>query len=370
VALVASLALLAPLGAPLAAGRASATIERLRDLLASELQWTRHAIELDRSAQVLERERASLDYAVAVLDRSADRTLRKLGAYRGRADARERVVRARGRSLVKLARGGMVRLLIEGQSDAAGASNRVQRGRTLQWLVRRDLDELAVHRTAEQRQRAELLAATRELDAAASLRMIHGMHARTLDAARHALDPSLDAARQTRQRTLARLDGIDDREARRLLMLVKAARWEHGFSRGLDLERRHGLARPVGGRVVGRFGAYDDPVLDVPMVRHGLELRASRREPVRAVADGRVAFVGRLPGFDEVVVLDHGGGHISLTGRLWAVEVGEGDTVERGDVLGAPAAKTVDDGLGQTVYFELRHGERPIDPEPLLALAG
>jgi septal ring factor EnvC (AmiA/AmiB activator) len=87
---------------------------------------------------------------------------------------------------------------------------------------------------------------------------------------------------------------------------------------------------------------------------------------VVAVAAGRVSFVGSLPGFDEVVVLDHGGGYLSLTGRLVAVGVADGQEVEAGTTLGHAAPKTVDDGLGRTIYFEIRHGRRPIDPLPFL----
>ena len=61
--------------------------------------------------------------------------------------------------------------------------------------------------------------------------------------------------------------------------------------------------------------------LNLEMHRNGVELHASHRDRVRAIAPGKVAMVGELPGFDEVVVIDHGGGYLSLTGRLLAVQV-------------------------------------------------
>ena len=120
------------------------------------------------------------------------------------------------------------------------------------------------------------------------------------------------------------------------------------------------------GRVVGTFGEYVDPVLKLPMVRNGIELAARRDEDVRAPADGEVVMVATLPGFEEVVVIEHAAGQMSMIGRLWKTVVEEGDTVEAGQVIAEAAPKIVDDGLGTTVYFELRQGEGPVDPVPAL----
>jgi septal ring factor EnvC (AmiA/AmiB activator) len=70
-----------------------------------------------------------------------------------------------------------------------------------------------------------------------------------------------------------------------------------------------------------------------------------------------------------VVVIDHGAGQYSLTARLWRVELQEGQQVEAGAIVGRVAPKGIDDGLGTTVYIELRHGEKPIDPTPYLVRA-
>jgi septal ring factor EnvC (AmiA/AmiB activator) len=124
--------------------------------------------------------------------------------------------------------------------------------------------------------------------------------------------------------------------------------------------------RPVDGRVVGRFGTYDDPLLDVPMHRNGVELSAEPNDQVLALAPGEVVLVGALPGFERIVVIDHGGGYLSLTARLLTISVEQGQEIEAGTVLGRVGPKAVPDGLGTTVYVEIRHGQRPIDPRPYL----
>ena len=102
------------------------------------------------------------------------------------------------------------------------------------------------------------------------------------------------------------------------------------------------------------------------MVRNGVELAARRDEEVRAPAAGRVVMVAELPGFEQVVVIDHGAQRLSMLGRLWKLTVAEGDDVEAGAALGRVAPKALDDGLGTTAYLELRHGDKPVDPAPRL----
>ena len=153
---------------------------------------------------------------------------------------------------------------------------------------------------------------------------------------------------------------------RDMLTELHGQRREQLRARGLDLLEPSSLVRPVRGRIVGGFGVYDDPLLDVPMHRNGVELAAAPNDAVRALAPGRVALVGALPGFERIVVVDHGGGYLSLTARLLTINVAEGDDVEAGAVLGRVGAKAVPDGLGTTAYVEIRHGQRPIDPRPYL----
>jgi septal ring factor EnvC (AmiA/AmiB activator) len=351
----------------------------LERAMKAELQLTREATSLERGLASLERERASLEYAETVLEHRGSESVRRLDAYRVSREAREKQARRRARSLYKLARGGVLRLVFEDISEEeeraedretarSRAADRVTRGRTLRWLVLHDLQELSVHRRAEDRARAELLAASREAAALDALSVIQTMEEQSLGALGQGLDPALASIHRKRRRLERRLSSSQarDRERGALKRTLERERRTLRRHRGLDLLERDSLARPVRGKIVGEYGSYVDRILRVPMQRNGVELRAGRSESVLALAPGEVALVGELPGFDKVVVLDHGGGYLSLTGRLLAVEVSEGDTLAAGAPLGRAAPKGVDDGLGRSVYLELRHGERPIDPRPYL----
>ncbi len=366
------LALTCLLAPPAEAGRPDASVSRrraaLRDAADSELALTQTANEIERGKVALERERESLAWAGELLERRGSESLRKLDAYRAQRIDRERVGAIRGRKLYKLARGGgMLEMMLEDGADGRlTARERIARGRTLRRLIDHDLAQLRIHGAAEAEARAELLMATREFSVLSALDALGRLQHTSVGDGSARLHPSLVAAHAERRTLQRRLRGETRAADRRLLRTVARERRTLVRHRGLDLLEDDALVRPVQGRIVGRFGDYEDRLLKVPMHRNGVELAATANDEVRVLAPGEVAFVGALPGFERVVVVDHGGGYLSLTARLLAVSVEEGQVLEAGQTLGRVGAKAVDDGLGTSVYVELRHGQRPIDPRPYL----
>jgi len=351
---VAALALLGPAAAwagptgheVAAARRATAA---LRGLAALE----RGGVQLGEAGR-------SLAYARSVLAYERSESVRKLSAYEVRRLARRQSARRRGRALYKLSRGGVLRVLFD--EDRADTSARITKARTVRALVRHDLAELAVYRAAERRAGAALAASVRTSQALSALATFADLQADLVEGGREGLARAAAEAETAVRRAAARgarlPPGLRRSLARERRSLRRARR---------SLLRPRGLVRPVRGRVVGRFGPYRDKVLRVEAERAGIELAARPGEVVRAVAAGKVVFTGEIPGFGLVAVIDHGDGFLSVTGRLMGLVVAPEAQVAAGGPLGRAAPKTEDDGLGTTVYLELRHGTRPIDPAPLLA---
>lgn len=340
--------------------------ERLGQALEAELGLTRQAAALERAVVALEREQAGAEHGASVLEHAGRQSLAQLDAYRKARDSREQLVRQRARALVKVARGGIARIVLEDLGDARPSAERLSRGRDLRWLVRHDLRELTAYQRAERRAQAERLAAERQLQALSVLATVHDVQGELIAAARTATVPALERATSTRQQLWhGAVVGADDRTR---LAELQASHEELRAVRQGGAEGA--LTRPVQGAVVGRFGAYTDPILRLPMVRNGVELAARSDEEVRAPAAGRVVMVAELPGFEQVVVIDHGAQQLSLLGRLWKVTVAEGDALAAGQALARVAPKALDDGLGTTAYLELRHGDKPVDPTRQLRRAG
>ena len=98
----------------------------------------------------------------------------------------------------------------------------------------------------------------------------------------------------------------------------------------------------------------------------GLDLGGDIGTPVVAPNRGRVALATELYFTGNTVVLDHGLGLFSTLAHLSRIAVGEGDTVERGDLVG----EVGDTGrvTGPHLHWTLRLGGIAVDPESILAL--
>ena len=117
------------------------------------------------------------------------------------------------------------------------------------------------------------------------------------------------------------------------------------------------LRLPVRGELMNRYGG---PREEGGTSWRGLFIRAAVGEVVHAVADGRVVYADWLRGFGNLLILDHGGGYMSLYGYNEGLlrQVGEG--VKGGDAVAQVGASGGAEESG--LYFELRHDGKPFDP--------
>ena len=92
----------------------------------------------------------------------------------------------------------------------------------------------------------------------------------------------------------------------------------------------------------------------------GLDMAGVSHAPIPSANDGTVAFAGFFGIYGNAVVVDHGYGLMSLYGHLSAIDVKEGQTVTRGQVLG----RTGDTGLaaGDHLHFAILLQGLPVSP--------
>ena len=114
---------------------------------------------------------------------------------------------------------------------------------------------------------------------------------------------------------------------------------------------------PVKGEVLARFGQLRS---GGPLKWEGLVIGASAGAEVRAPAAGRVLYSDWLPGLGLLLVLDHGGGIMSLYGHNEQLFRKVGEQVARGDLLSASGDTGLNGRSG--VYLEIRNGKTPVDP--------
>ena len=114
------------------------------------------------------------------------------------------------------------------------------------------------------------------------------------------------------------------------------------------------------GRIAGAYGEVVNPRHGTRTPRHGLVLEAPEGTPIRAIAEGRVEFVDWFKGFGRCLVIDHGGGWMSVSAHASAFTVGPGDDVVAGQVVGAVGDTGSLDG--PRLYFQMSRGSEPVNP--------
>ncbi|HEX8363278.1 MAG TPA: peptidoglycan DD-metalloendopeptidase family protein [Longimicrobium sp.] len=120
------------------------------------------------------------------------------------------------------------------------------------------------------------------------------------------------------------------------------------------------LGWPVGGRLVYRFGRVTQP--NGTAVRYnGVGIGAAAGSPVRAVEAGTVEMAAPFEGYGPTVVVSHGGGYYSLYLYLAEVQVKQGTTIARGQVIGTVGGQNTPEGAH--IEFQIRApGGQAVDP--------
>lgn len=120
------------------------------------------------------------------------------------------------------------------------------------------------------------------------------------------------------------------------------------------------LPWPAEGSVVESYGQHYHPVYtNVKMpFNNGVNIAVSPNTAVKAVFDGTVKQVIIMPGYNQCVLVQHGG-YFTFYCKLANVNVKAGDKVKTGQVLGK-----VDTISGETqLHFELWEGKSSRNPE-------
>ena len=118
------------------------------------------------------------------------------------------------------------------------------------------------------------------------------------------------------------------------------------------------------GRILANYGAATSGARN-----EGINIGAPLGTPVRSVDSGTVAYVGNeVKGYGNLILIKHANGWISAYAHLGDVTVKKGDTVSAGEVV-AKVGDTGGVGAPQ-LHFELRRGQKPVDPKEFLEPAG
>ncbi len=146
-------------------------------------------------------------------------------------------------------------------------------------------------------------------------------------------------------------------EERRLQeVLDQLARGTNPDSDGPFAKQAGKLPWPVNGKPRNRFGASRASAL--PWT--GWMIDVQEGSEVHAIHAGTVVFADYLRGQGQLLIVDHGGGYLSLYAHNQVLLKGTGARVQGGEVIARAGSSG---GLERSaLYFEIRHGGKTLDP--------
>ena len=120
------------------------------------------------------------------------------------------------------------------------------------------------------------------------------------------------------------------------------------------------LVRPVPGAISSGFGPRHHPILGFTRMHNGVDMNCGSGDSIAAAEAGVVILAGAKGGFGKTVMIDHGGGMVTLYAHQSGLAVSTGQAVSAGQVVGYCGST----GLSTSphLHFEVRVNGDPINP--------
>ena len=111
-------------------------------------------------------------------------------------------------------------------------------------------------------------------------------------------------------------------------------------------------------KILRSFGQYRNSVTNTIMDNPGLDIACSEGSSAFCAASGKVSLVHWLPGYNSMVIVDHGNSYRSVYANLSNSLVKKGQIISTGFVIG----KTTQSVDGEFLHFELWKGKNRLNP--------
>ncbi|QXM05336.1 murein hydrolase activator EnvC family protein [Crassaminicella indica] len=124
------------------------------------------------------------------------------------------------------------------------------------------------------------------------------------------------------------------------------------------------LAWPAPGytRITSPYGYRIHPILKRRKLHTGIDIGIPYGKNIVAAGDGTVIKAGWYGAYGKAVMIDHGGGIVTLYGHNSRLVVKEGQKVKRGQVISKCGSTGY--STGPHLHFEVRKNGNPTDPIP------
>lgn len=108
------------------------------------------------------------------------------------------------------------------------------------------------------------------------------------------------------------------------------------------------------------FGTRPDPFTGEPKKHTGIDIPGPEGTTIVSVNKGVIIHAGKMDGYGNLVIVDHGGGVTTYYGHLQSVSVSRGQVVEKDQPIGKMGS--TGRSTGPHLHFEVRVNGKAVDP--------
>ncbi|HEY4743900.1 MAG TPA: peptidoglycan DD-metalloendopeptidase family protein [Desulfuromonadaceae bacterium] len=344
---------------------------KVEAVVSTELQ------EINRNLAQKESDLGRLDRDLATVESSLERTAREIAQVTDEANRKRREIERRLASLYKAGELGALRMFFSAESFPQMAENI----RYMRSILENDKKIFA-----EYNQKIEQLRKLKgdlEQDAARKARIKQGiaLKKREIEEEKGKKALYLTKVRQDRKGYEASLRELQANAARLQSMIERldalsrrklSSRHEKPGSRlkpapelppvpdrGFASQKGR-MSLPVRGEIIESFGKHKHPEFNSYTFSNGMSISAGMGTEIRSIYDGNIIFADYLKGYGNMVIIDHGGGYMSLYAHAGRILKKVGAEVSRNEAVATVG--DMDSGRGPMLYFEIRHQKKPVDP--------
>jgi murein DD-endopeptidase MepM/ murein hydrolase activator NlpD len=135
----------------------------------------------------------------------------------------------------------------------------------------------------------------------------------------------------------------------------------------LQTIRKLPLGKPLAGSITSRYGKRRDPVNGKRGFHSGVDIKGKKGAKIYATASGKVIKALYNGGYGNFVQIDHGNGYITTFAHMQNYVVQEGDTVERGQLIGQVGS--TGRSTGPHLHYEISLNDKTINPAKFMKIA-
>ena len=117
---------------------------------------------------------------------------------------------------------------------------------------------------------------------------------------------------------------------------------------------------PITGPITSEFGWRTHPIFGDSRFHSGLDIGGDYGMEIKAARGGVVSHAGWIDGYGNTIMIDHGGGLVTLYGHNQSLAVSVGATVKQGQVIAY--CGSTGNSTGPHCHFEVRLNGEPVSP--------